>query len=147
LRFYKLQQQYYSADTNHDHNNAPQLYSVTWTTGEEYEAGLLRIRSQLGCQDANTRSQEKKVTNHNPHVSHDIRRNCTDEVRQDLEYREKLNLKEEQLRVLYGTYPQRLNDGQCEEENSTTKILDLEKLIRESKVSNLDEWVLPRRTS
>ena len=143
-RFHKLRQQGQTqsgSSAGRSEEVGPQYFSVTWTTGDEYEAGLLSIRAEFGCRRDDT--NEDKVNNHNSHISHSILRNCTDEIQQDLEYRRIMKFNRDQLEVLYSRHPQRLDDGQCQEE-ADKSIPSLERLIEsQSDITRLKEWVLP----
>lgn len=124
-RWYTLQRDY----------KQPSYSEITWSTGDELQAGLRKVRESWGCSitaDVNYTLHEKK------HVEHKVGTlNCSGYIRQDLEYRKLMDFDEETSSILY-QHPQRvLDDEECMD-----SLQDLQKAI-DGANSPSSSWVLP----
>ncbi len=115
----------------------PSFFEVTWNNPEELSAGIQKLRNIFGC------SPLSKINHEHEHRTHSQNNlNCSEDIRQDLEYRRKMKYDTETLKILVSSrFPQHVDSPECE--NSPE---DLEKAIElySAGIAFHDsEWVLP----
>lgn len=119
-----------------------QFYQVTWSTSDDLKRGLYEIRKSLGCVDEE-QSEINKDTVHIPHKKRG--RNCSDLIRQDLEYRRLMKYDKEQSYRLFELFPQNVASSDCMETYG-----ELVAAIRQysgKQEVGLDAWILPSNGS
>ena len=130
--------------TTRNRSKSPRFHEITWSSSDELKQGLFALRQSFGCKD---KQQDYEINKHKMHIVHKARgRNCSDMIRQDLEYRRlmKYSLDTERYQRLFGEFPQHVDSSDCKDSYD-----DLVRAIRQysdKSEENLDEWVLPDKT-
>lgn len=84
------------------------FFEITWEEPDELHDGAVRVRQQLGCDAGN------KVALNKTHVTRHAKTvDCSQYVREDLEYRKLMNYDQETLSILYGSHPQHVDFEEC----------------------------------
>jgi hypothetical protein len=117
----------------------PRFYEVTWNNGEELSKEVHELRKKFGC------TPPPEVKHEHRHIRHVKRSlNCTEQIRQDLEYRTLMNYDSETLEILVSSQnPQHVDSEECVESRE-----ELEQAITTYTAAggmDFDEsaWVLP----
>jgi hypothetical protein len=134
----EVEHRWYTLQRDHPQ---PSYSEITWSTGEELHAELQRIRASWGCSvnkstdDTSSSLHEKKHVAHQPGT-----RNCSDYIRQDLEYRAWMDFDPETSSILYQHHPQRVDDKECMD-----SVQDLQTAIDDGAIRDSPNffWVLP----
>lgn len=98
--------------------NYPQVryYETTWTTSEELGSGMNEVKRLMGCNMPSSPNGKGKIPNKKKHIKHkDETRNCTRFILQDLDYRNKIGMTEDQISILLLAHRQRIGGSQCNE--------------------------------
>jgi len=124
--------------------SSPQFHQVTWSTTKELKDGLFAVRASLGCTN-DEQLEINKDTNHVPHKAGE--RNCSDMIRQDLEYRRlmKYGADKQRYQRLFAAFGQHVDSSDCRDTHD-----ELVAAIRQYSgegEGDLDVWVLPEKTA
>lgn len=118
--------------------NHPQFYEVTWSTSSELQQGLYTIRARLGCNDTDV----SEINKDTPHVAHTKgRQNCSDLIRQDLEYRRWIKFDFEHYNRLFRRYPQNVASSDCKD--TRDELVAAIQMYSDNQEVNLNAWILP----
>ena len=131
-RWHTLTSTYNSSGTSY--------HEINWSHSKELEEGIVALGSKFGCESVT-------IENKKQHVKHvDKMLNCSDFIRQDLEYRNMVNYDDETLKILVPpTFSQHVNMDDCMDSR-----IELEEAIKVYSVgsnenSDINAWVLPEQ--
>lgn len=121
-------------------SNSPEFYEITWSDSHELKQGLDALRKSLGCND----TDKQALNNTKPHVTHKARgRNCSDMIRQDLEYSRAMNYDKQQSQRLFRA--QRVDSHECKDTHD--QLVAAIRLYSGDDDMDLDSWILPKRNN
>ena len=116
---------------------SPRFLEMTWSSAEEFSAGVARLRTSLGF-------QVQEVPHRRSHVAHTGNRTCAAEVRQDLEYRRLMGYNASTLSFLVSElFPQHVDSEECTESPQELVQLTQRYATEQGMPFVAEEWVLP----
>ena len=119
----------------------PRFLDVTWNTGEDLSFEVSRLRTKFGC----TLLPPLQAKHQNPHVKHEQRSlNCTELIRQDLEYRTLMKYDSETINYFASSkFPQHVDSGECTETRAALESLIKGYSAAAGMVFDESAWALP----
>lgn len=124
--------------TAKNRGKSPRFHEITWSSSEELKQGLFELRQSFGCND-----EQQEIDKHKIHITHKAGiRNCSDMIRQDLEYRRLMRYSRDKERYqrLFGEFPQHVDSSDCKD--SGDELMRAIRQYSDGSEEVLYEWVL-----